>query len=329
MKFNRILAGALSVFCILFTIFVGAEKISAEKEYVKSSDYKGVLTLWHIETFEGGYGSRKQFLLDVASSFEKKNDGVLVMVQSYTTDGALKSLQDGIIPDMVSFGAGTIFSGMKELNCSVSSTGGTVGDKQYAVPWCRGGYVLFTNPKFDNKKNTENSLIVSKALNNLPLINLCLMQKDFDSVTVKSPLEAYIDFVDGKYRNFLGTQRDVVRFSNRGFNVSAYPITEFNDLYQYISLTSADPVKSVYSEKFINFLLSGEIQQKLYKICMFSHFYKNEYDIETLNLMQANGGSYTLSAFSSKELLEDLNNDALKFINGDKTVLSKIKNVLI
>ncbi len=329
MKFNRVLAGVLSVFCILFTIFVGAEKISAEKEFVKSSDYKGVLTLWHVETFEGGYGSRKQFLLDVASSFEKKHDGVLVMVQSYTTDGALKSLQDGIIPDMVSFGAGTIFSGMKQLSCSASSVGGTVGDKQYAVPWCRGGYVLFENPKFEGKKNAKNSLIVSKALNNLPLVNLCLSQRNFEEVTVKSPLEAYIDFVDGKHRFFLGTQRDVVRFSNRGFSVLSYPITEFNDLYQYIALTSDDSVKSVYSEKFIDYLIGQEVQQKLYKICMFSHFYKNEYDIQTLNDMQFNGGDYTVSAFSSKELLEDLNNDALKYINGDKTVLPKIKNVLI
>ncbi|MBO5714505.1 MAG: hypothetical protein J6R83_03670 [Clostridia bacterium] len=328
---GRVFSLILSLFCVVFTIFYGADKINEDKEYVTPVEYKGVLTLWHIETFEGGSGSRKQFLLDVASGFEKQNNGILVMVITHTENSLRVALENGDKPDMISYGLGTVYIDFKELKIDKTFVGGVVNDKPYAIPWCKGGYVLFENPKYNDKKSSQQSIIVSQGIKNLPYLNLCLEQDlpSIINVYSKTPLDAYVEFVSGKHKYFLGTQRDVVRFSNRGFNVKATMLTQFNDLYQYVSITSDNLEKSLYSEKFINYLLSNEIQQKLYKINMFSQFYDNEYQIETLNSMQKITPNYTLSAFSSSQLIQDLLDKSNDYLKGDKTALSKIKNVLI
>ena len=121
----------------------------------------------------------------------------------------------------------------------------------------------------------------------------------------------------------------MVRLSRRGLEAGIIPLTAFNDLYQYISLTSTDELKLAYSEKFIDFLLSENVQKKLPKIAMLSAFYKNTYDLETLNLLQEVTEFSSISAFSSSELIEDIRSNALNAVNGDKDALAKIKNVLI
>ncbi len=321
----------LSLFCIIFTVFYGVDKIGGKKQFTNPVEFKGVLNLWHIETFEGGHGSRKQFLVDVASSFEKDNDGVLVMVISHTVTSANQALENGEKPDMISYGAGTVYTDMKQINCLCDFAGGKVDEKIYAVPWCKGGYVIFENPKYNDKKSRQKSIMVSKSIKNAPLINLCLEENysEYGDVYVKSPLDAYVEFVAGKHKYFLGTQRDVVRFSNRGFAVETKPLQGFNDLYQYISLTCDDEIKTLYSEKFINYLLSEEIQKKLYKISMFSEFYQNDYQDQILNFMQNITPIYTLSAFSSSQLIDDLNLMSDNYLNGKLTDIAKIKNVLI
>ena len=63
MKILRFLSGGIIIFSILFTIFIGAQKISLGHDFGSSEEYKGILTMWQIDTFEGGIGSRKQFLI--------------------------------------------------------------------------------------------------------------------------------------------------------------------------------------------------------------------------------------------------------------------------
>ena len=152
MRLSRVIVIILTLLCVGFTALFGADKIKEKKEIIKPIEFKGVLNLWHIETFEGGHGSRKQFLIDVATSFEKENDGVLVMVVSHTPTSANEALKNGETPDMISYGAGSVYTDMKQINCVLDFVGGKVEDKIYAVPWCKGGYVLFENPKYNDKK---------------------------------------------------------------------------------------------------------------------------------------------------------------------------------
>ena len=67
-------------FCVAFTLFFGKNFIYRKAESEGAKNYKGIINVWQIDSFEGGTGSRKNFLSDVARTFEKKNDGVLVMV---------------------------------------------------------------------------------------------------------------------------------------------------------------------------------------------------------------------------------------------------------
>ena len=54
--------------------------------------FRGVLDLWHVETFEGGSSSRKSWLNSVARQFEKANKGIYVCVTTYTHQQAIDKL---------------------------------------------------------------------------------------------------------------------------------------------------------------------------------------------------------------------------------------------
>ena len=115
------------MFCILFTCFYGVRKISAENVTTKSEEYQGVLSLWQIDSFEGGIGSRKQFLLKIARGFEKKHKGVLVMVTNITKDGAEENFKNGIYPDMISYGNGVDVKNFSEIKTEKIVKGGKSG----------------------------------------------------------------------------------------------------------------------------------------------------------------------------------------------------------
>lgn len=78
----------------------------SEKFFGKKSQYQGILRLWNIDSFEGGSLPKSNFLENVAMLFEKKNKGVLIMVQNMSEDEVVSSVKSGIYPDMVCFGTG-------------------------------------------------------------------------------------------------------------------------------------------------------------------------------------------------------------------------------
>ena len=330
MKSVRIIAGIILIFSCLFTIFIGRGKLLEEKSIESPIDYKGIISIWQVDSFEGGIGSRKQFISRVAKKFEKKHDGLLVLVSDYTADGVLENLKNGIFPDVISFGMGTEVSGFSELNLSVNFNGGKVGDKQYAIPWCRGGYALFGNPQLIEDITDEfDTLSVSHNGVTEPFISLIeegVLVKDF---TVKKPLDNYVDFLSGKSKVMLGTQRDLARFNARGFEVLIKPLTKFNDLYQYAIITSKDQTKKALAQEFLEFLISFEVQKELYSIGMFSPYYSVVTDNSQYNLMQNQNGFSTLSPFMKCDELLELNSIAKEVLKGNQDSLNKIKKIVI
>lgn len=318
------------IFSCLFTIFIGREKLLEEKNLEPPKEYQGIISIWQVDTFEGGIGSRKQFLLNVAKKFEKKHSGLLVMVSDYTVDGVRENLKNGIFPDIISFGAGTEVYGFSELNLSADFNGGKVGEKQYAIPWCRGGYAFFGNPQLIEEITNEfDTLSISHNGVIEPLISLIeegVLVKDF---TVKKPLDNYVDFLSGKSKVMLGTQRDLARFNSRGFEVLVKPLTKFNDLYQYAVITSKDVTKSLLSQEFLEFLISFEVQKELYSIGMFSPYYSVVTNNAQYNLMQNVKEFSTLSPFMKSEELLELHSDAKEGLKGNKDALNKIKKIVI
>ena len=283
MKIIRAIMASFIIFCTLLTITVGHKKIGQEKIKI-SREFKGIITLWQIDGFEGGSGSRKQFLLSVARDFEKKNQGVLIMVINHTFASANQSILEGRYPDIISYSNGLDIKNVQPIKTDRCIGGGKVGQKVYATPWCRGGYVLIKNLDAVDKENS--AILVSKAQYTQPLLAMQQEGLEFDDIEVLKPMEAYTKFATGKNAYLLGTQRDVVRLTNRGFNFSATPISSFNDLYQYVALTSTEVNKSVIANTFINYLLSDSVQEKLNKINMLSPYKNVSFDIEPLQAMQ-------------------------------------------
>ncbi len=332
MKIIRIITGCFLIFCSLFSAFYGRYKIAEDKDPASPAEYKGVLKMWQIDGFEGGAGSRKQFLLKVARGFEKENDGVLIMVTDYTISGAEENLKNGVYPDLISYSNGLEVSGVCEIYPTRKSLSGMVGDKSYATAWCRGGYVLISNPAITEQVLPEtpiDNLLVSQSDYTQPLTALLLEGVKVNGVDVKKPMDAYVKFVSGKTPYFLATQRDVVRLQNRGMDFKAYALTAFNDLYQYVSVTASEQIKQVYAKKFVDYLLSDKVQASLKDIKMFSPYFKVKYDDKSFVDIQSATVQNGISAFMGKEQLKELQRISTLSLAGESEYINKIKNMLV
>lgn len=295
-----VLCLSVIVFGGIYVFFIGAPH---ENPAVVQG---GILRLWHIDSFEGGKGSRAAFLNRAAMQFEKKNEGVYIMVNTYTAEGASKAVAAGERPDLLSFSCG--IDGAAELCRSLSPrfSGGEIGEKCYAYPWCGGEYFIFCLEN-DFSSLSADTLLLSDGGENLPWVAAALC-----GVTGNAPSEdstsAYVHFLNGKYRYMLGTQRDACRFQTRGVIVYSRPLTEYNDLFQYIAVTTPDEDALAACEGFVSSLLSAETQQKLSDIGM-----KSAKDLTA---------RYTLSAFADKNAVRELREKGKNaLVSGDIKIL--------
>jgi hypothetical protein len=281
-------------------------------------------------------------LLSVARGFEKDNLGVLIMVISHTVESAEQSLLAGEVPDIISFGLGVEVGQSVELKTKNSLLGGMVGDRCFAVSWCRGGYALISNPNFNKKsqnnaKNNQNekgdliieNLIVSQGKYTQPLVAIALEGISVKNFELLSPLDAYVKFVSGKEKYFLGTQRDITRLLNRGFEFEFKPLSKFNDLFQYAVVTATEESKQYYAKAFLEYLLSEKIQKRLTEIGMFSCFYDIDYQEKEFLEMQKVKNFSTFSAFIDKNTLLEMQNLSKLAVQGDTITLNEIKNALV
>ena len=60
---------ALCLACVMLLVY-GIVAKKTEKPILEVEGYKQILELWHIDSFEGGIGSRRDFLLKRAISFD-------------------------------------------------------------------------------------------------------------------------------------------------------------------------------------------------------------------------------------------------------------------
>lgn len=332
MKIVRIIIGCFLIFCVCFTAFFGRYRIGEEGNGGQKTEYKGILKMWQIDGFEGGAGSRKQFLLKMARGFEKDNDGVLIMVTDYTVSGAEENIKNGVYPDIISYANGFDISGAIEIHPNRKTSSCMVGDKAYATVWCRGGYVLISNPALTVKalpdKPIEN-LLVSQCEYTQPLTALILEGISVKGLELKKPMDAYVKFVSGKTPYFLATQRDVVRLQNRGMNVNVYPLKEYNDLYQYVSVTAVEEIKSIYAKKFVDYLVSDKVQNALKEIKMFSEYVNVDYHDEQYVNIQSVRNLKTISLFTAKAELKELQRISSLYFDGHTEYINKIKNMLV
>lgn len=234
----------LAVGVFLAAIFIPSTN---QEDSVKE---KVILSIWQLDMFEGGVGSRATYLKNVAANFEKSND-VLIMVETKTKEDAEGLLAKNIYPDIISFSSG--LSGVIEKAKSLDSDGfgGEYNGNTYAKCWCYGGYV-----KIKRKGTNPNQIILSKnATKNVELA--CLYnQIDIQNAQSYEPKRAYEEFIANIDSVLIGTQRDIYRIRNKIDNFEIEPLSYFTDLAQYVSILTDAENKISLSESFIDYLCS-------------------------------------------------------------------------
>ena len=256
-----------------------------------------VLSLWNIDTFEGGKGSRTSFLGKIASSYEKKNENTMIMVSSRTLEGAKEGIEKGELPDMISFGA--YFPYITPI-----------GEPSV---WCRGCYVLYSTQE-DFSKVTLANTVLSLGGRNQPLAAAAL-HGFTGAAIIEESTTAYVNFLNGKYPYLLGTQRDACRFASRGVGVYAKPIEEFSDLSQSIAVLKDENKKTC--DAFIRYLLSEESQKLVSSIGMLSPYFDvYSADDGLHDRLEKINPVYTVSPFMDEAAAEAMQNAAKSVLNG-------------
>ena len=318
-KLNRIRLWVLLLTIIVLFCFV--PKGEKEKELIDNK-YKAVLTIWQIDTFEGGVGSRSNFLRNTSTSFSKKYKGILSVVITHSVESAKKALSEGVVPDIVSIGAcGLDFSSyQKSLNNLSVEGGGIDGNKRYFVPWAKGGYFKITK----NQGDDEN-LIISEGNYNSSLVALACSGKKVKNYVVLKSDDAINKFLIAKNATLIGTQRDFIRLKNRKVEINCEVLGDFNDLYQYVLITSNNQNNLYYSRLFVDYLLSDEIQDKLVNVSLLSTTKKGLYnDCEELKNLENQIVKYTVSPFSDLLTIEEIRKVAKEVLDGSNKTNSLI-----
>lgn len=199
-----------------------------------------VLTLWQIDSFEGGRGSRAEYLRSLAQEFAKANN-VYIEVTALTSDAARSNISAGAVPDIISYGAG--FYGIESL----------VSDG-YDRAWCRGAYCLIALSGADFSDANVSNTVINAGRDNL--VSAAALFLGLQGADYAAPTSAYVSLIAGDYDFLLGTQRDIIRLQTRGESFEVKPVTEFNDLYQYISVLTRDGKKRAVAEEYVNYVLS-------------------------------------------------------------------------
>ncbi len=292
--------------CVLAFLGVAVNKRPKESEQ-KVKGYAQILELWHIDSFDGGIGSRKDFLLSSAVAFEKKNK-VLVSVISHTLQSAKTALNNSV-PDMISCGNGLdLASHLKSLPIKSNYNLCSYGNANYGVAWARGVYALIGSGEKDK-------LIVSQAEYTQPLLALEKSGITFNQIEVLPSAKAYGEYLRrGGY--LLGTQRDVYRLYNRQAEFNYQPISPYSDLFQVITLTTTNSEKINYCIDFIAYLLSEPVQKNLTKIGMFSTMGHTLYKGEITEKLEGAEIKEFTSFLTSPEILKQMQKDSLKKLQG-------------
>lgn len=253
-------------------------------EHTARAERKRVVRIWNVDTFEGGKGSRTAFLKKAASIVEKRDQNVYYLISSYTPDGANAAFEGGEKPDILSFGVGLSAYAECSLPLPYTFSGGETEDGCLAYPWCRGEYVLFS---LTEDFEADGAVAISCGGSNLPQVAAALAGIEGEEV---DSLSAYVSFLNGNYRYLLGTQRDACRFASRGVSYFSKPLDAYCDLYQYISVLTAEKREDCFA--FLDVLLSERVQSALVDIGMYP--------------VKSGRAERTVSVFSGEQALQTL-----------------------
>ncbi len=235
---KRIILLAILIFVCVITPVMG----TCRKETAEAGQSMQVITIWQIDGFEGGKGSRAQFLQNKADSLFRKSKTYAV-VTAISAEAARANLKGGNVPDIISYQAG--FYGLDGFINAVNFAYKT---------WCRGGYCLLcVDGNGDFSDASPQNTVINTGKENL--YKAAALLTGLNGAAELSGASAYVQLINGKYKYLLGTQRDVYRLITRGVSYQIKAITQFNDLYQNVSILSKDAAKYSACKTFVEYLV--------------------------------------------------------------------------
>lgn len=237
---------------IIVLLFIAVPLLSVFQKRSAAADGNQTVSVsvWQIDGFEGGRGSRSQYLQNVGTKCFKDKK-IYVTVTSLSAEAARTNLQQGTVPDIISYPAG--FYGIENY----------INKKDFAYKnWCRGGYCFITldeNADFSDI-GVENTVINAGKDN---LSDVAALICGVGGAQKEEATNAYLKLLNGTYKYLLGTQRDIFRFKTREATFKVKPVNQFNDLYQNISILTKNSSKYSVCKQFTDFLLANNDVSKL------------------------------------------------------------------
>lgn len=291
------------IFACLCVCAVAGGCVAAFVNYAdgEEEDALQVLTLWQIDSFEGGRGSRAEYLRLLAQDYAKTAN-VYIEVTALSSDAARTNISAGVVPDIISYGAG--FYGVESLVL-----------EGYGKAWCRGAYCLIALSGTEFSSVSTANTVINEGKDNL--VSVAALFSGLQDADYAAPTSAYVSLISGEYEFLLGTQRDVIRLQTRGESFEVKPLTEFNDLYQYISVLTRDGEKAAVAEEYINYVLShGESLTRIGMLRDGVTLYSDE-----MHALEGVDFSYTIPAVSSSGAVDEIKKAAR---SGDINLLKSL-----
>lgn len=314
--------------------------------------YQGVLELWNVESFEGGSGSRSQWLTNKAAKFEAQNKGLFAHVTNLTVEQMEEKLASGDTFDIICFsrGAGCIIqdklavldvdTGAVAENYRLSAL---LDGKQLCAPLYAGAYCLFARSSQLDEQNLLSQALTAKytrkvGKNTFDLAPLICGFTEFNSPlsalamsggkgnagvsTDVTQYQAYEQFVANKTAiTLLGTQRDIYRLSKKEADgkidaLSFAALGGYTDLVQYLGVSNSCGDKKDVAEQFVSYLLSPQVQATLTDVSMFSVLTDDIYTTERFAACEkAIKNAYVPSVFGDTEAIERQRQTAVSTLN--------------
>lgn len=287
----------ISIFLIVAVIIVpfglydelNTDKITDELLRRREKYFYGVVNFWQIDSFEGGTGSRANFLKEITKKFEKQNNGVFVNIESITAEKAEKLIKSGQKkPDIISYGSGVEIDEnlLAELNL-INIPDAVKNIKSKAVPWCIGAYFMLGDS--DKNKWGNDGFLKQTKKGNSPVFSVGIPERKghsaIDAISMGTVgeygafygnstevFEAYN--YSRKVNRMIGTQRDLYRLQSLEKRDLAregdVTFLEYTDLYQYVSIFKTTESKKMATlNKYVDFILEISQQDKIGEIGMF------------------------------------------------------------
>lgn len=217
------------------------EDALANKFIGKKAEHQGIITLWNVDTFEGGSASKTSFLESASLKFEKENKGAYINVENLSIDEFLSRVKQGCKSDLLSFGNGIqdyLKKDMQSLPSEVLSnvksnflSCGLDAGQLKAVPWVYSAYCLISSiSRIEKAGKSFNNNLKELALN-----------LSFDKKLKKSIKHTYsITFGGNEFSN-------AVNIFSREFDVNLNDEVKMKNIDKNYN-------KNTFYEAYVNFI---------------------------------------------------------------------------